>query len=119
VLLDNPVWRRKLGVPTTVAYVDEHGWDRLIAPPEFRVAAAYIVTEVRTAYDVGRLLSLIDGTSNGSMDEFEGTGDAFTIHLQGKSVSIQCEYNDDEYIEMDAGDLRELLLVWRPLVLHK
>jgi len=102
-----------------VAYYDEYGCERLKVDLEFQCAAFFIEVDVRTPGYVDEILFNIEGTLNGSIDEYECTGNSFTIHLAGQRASLQCEYNDDVFLEMNSSDLKEILLAWRPLVLPK
>ena len=102
-----------------VAYFDEYGRKKLKVAPAFQCAAFFIEVDVRTPDYVDEILFNIEGTLNGSIDEYECTGDSFTIHFAGKRASLQCEYDDDVFLEMNSSDLREILLAWRPLVLPK
>lgn len=76
--------------------------------------AQYLESDVQESPEVARrLLDLVEQVASGELEEWEGTGNAFTLTLAPEGATIQPEFGfDTEPRRYSLDELREALIGW-------
>ena len=94
-------------------YRDSSGDPRAHGEKGRELLARFLESDVQASVSHGRrLLAAIDKVAGGHLDEWEGTGNAYTLSLSPDGADIEPEMDDDEPLHLTLGELREALARW-------
>jgi uncharacterized protein YacL (UPF0231 family) len=95
-------------------YRDESGDPRVRAAAGRELLANLLESDVQGSAALGqKILNAIDRVLAGAADEWERTGNAYTLTLSPKGATIQLELEEDaEALHLPLAELREAVARW-------
>jgi uncharacterized protein YacL (UPF0231 family) len=82
----------------------DHGRDLL---------AQWLESDVQESAVLGRkVIAAIDKVASGKLDDWERTGNAYTLTLASGGASIEPDFEDAEPLELPLAELREAVARW-------
>lgn len=95
-------------------YRDSSGDPRAGVERGRHLLAGFLESDVQGSISLGRkILAAIDKIAGGHLDEWERTGNAYTLTLSPEGADLETETDDDtEELHLSLADLREAVERW-------
>lgn len=92
-----------------------NGFPRAEISPPCEPLASFLEQDIHSAGAAEELIDMIRSVDAGEMDQWEGTGNAFTITLTPGSAHLENEYAPEEHCVVSSADLAIALRGWMSL----
>jgi len=98
-------------------YLDAHGRNRAESPEGLEALAGFLEQDVQSSVTwCDELLSILQDIDHRVVPTWEGTGNTFTLTLDSRVASLQCEYDDGTCCCLAVSDFRAALQSWRSFI---
>ncbi len=97
---------------------DKQGYPRAVASDDRLMAvAAYLEQDMQSSpHSIALMEDILAKVENGTLDAWEGTGNAFTVQIKSKCVSVQNEFEENLSSTLPLEDFRKALEAWKRLL---
>ena len=97
--------------------ITEDGFRHVVVAEDMKLLGSYLMEDVQnsTAW-CDELIIIINDVESGHLDEWEGTGNAHTLHITGNHVTITNEYTEEVLQGISLRFFKEALIKWRNFI---
>jgi len=99
-------------------YIDKQGYPRAVTSDEgLSSIAAYFEQDIQfSLHSVALIEDAISKIEKGTLNKWEGTGNAFTLQITPELVLVQNEFENDLSSTLSLEDFRKALESWQCLL---